>query len=82
MFMQFILVFCILMDCKHGFKNTTRFFCVHSPFEKYCTVFFETISKKSNNSNFFFIRVIRIRKITQIIINMPNYFFLNVSTLF
>ena len=31
--------------------------------------------KKKKNSNFVFIRLIRIRKITQIIINMPNYFF-------
>ena len=25
------------MHCKHSFKNTTRLFCVHSPFEK-CSV--------------------------------------------
>ena len=29
------------MHCKHSSENTTFFLFVHSPFEKYCPMFFE-----------------------------------------
>ena len=60
------------MDCKHSFKNTTRFFCVHFPFEKNVLYFLKHKSDSSEEENC----------ITQIIMNMPNYFFLNVFILF
>ena len=65
------------MHCKHNFKNTTRFFCVIPHLRNHVRYF-----QKRIYSNLFFIKLIRTRKITQIVINMPNNCFHNVFTLF
>ena len=58
-----------------AFKKYNRFLCVHSRLRNNVPYFLK-------NTNLFFTRLIRRTKITQITIDMSNYFFLNVHTLF
>ena len=49
---------------------------------KFCNVKRRQLTYKKKKFTLFFIRLIRRRKITQIIIDIPNYFYLNAFTLF
>ena len=67
------------MYCKHCFKKAIRFF-VYIPCLISSALYF---LKYKPNSKLFFIKITRrIKKPSQIIMNMPNYFFFNMSTLF
>ena len=73
--------FLYLMNCKHSFKNAirTNYLRTSPIWEVMSYIFWNT---SLTNFNLFFIRLLGRRKIIQIIINMPNYLFINVFKFF
>ena len=58
---------------------------MHSPFEKQCPIFFETRAYFFKNELiliYFSSDSLEGKNITQVIINMPNYFLVNVFSFF